>query len=409
MRDAPLLSSAAVAAIDDLELAARLVVEGLRSGEHRSPFHGFTAEFSQHRPYRAGDDLKHLDWKVLARTNRLYTRQFSETTNLSAMLVVDASGSMKFPAGAAASPEDRGGSAGAGGDGAGAARGGAGVGGDGVNGGRGRGGTDAGAPGVVSKFDYARVIAAALAYLIIDRGDAAGLMTMSGGRFVYLPARGGRMHLRALLAQLSRLEPAGDWALDRALTRAAELLKRRGVLLAVSDFYDAGDATWRELRRVARRGHDIAVLQVLTRDEVAFPFAADAEFEDLESGERRHLDAAAVAPAYRAAVAAFLEQCRTTSLRDGHDYALMTTDVAPARALRNYLMRRAAGAARGRSAGGGFVAGAGGAGGARSDTRAAAADAGGAAGAGGAARSDARGSAADAGGAAGAGGGARSS
>lgn len=217
MRDAPLLSSAAVAAIDDLELAARLVVEGLRSGEHRSPFHGFTAEFSQHRPYRAGDDLKHLDWKVLARTNRLYTRQFSETTNLSAMLVVDASASMNFPA-AAAAGRGRGGGAG---NGAGAGAGnGAGVGAG--------GGAGAVAHGVVSKFDYARVVAAALAYLIIDHGDAAGLMTMSGGKFVYLPARGGRMHLRALLAQLSRLEPAGDWALDRALTRAAERPVTRG-------------------------------------------------------------------------------------------------------------------------------------------------------------------------------------
>ena len=313
MRDAPLLSSAAVAAIGDLELAARLVVEGLRSGEHRSPFHGFTADFSQHRPYRAGDDLKHLDWKVLARTNRLYTRQFSETTNFAAILVVDASASMNYP------PADA------------TARGGA-----------------TGAP--VSKFEYSRIVAAALAYLIIDHGDAAGLMTMSGGKFVYLPARGGRPHLRALLAQLARLEPAGDWALDRALTRAAELLKRRGLLFALSDFYDAGESSWRELRRIARRGHDVALLQVLSPDEIGFPFVADAEFEDLESTERRHLDAAAIAPAYRAAVATFLEQCRTTAFRDGHDYSLMTTDVAPARAMRTYLMRRAAGASGARSA-----------------------------------------------------------
>src|SRR5688572_32133308 len=101
MRDAPLLSSAAVAAIDDLELAARLVVEGLRSGEHRSPFHGFTAEFSEHRPYRAGDDLKYLDWKVLARTDRLYTRQFRETTNMAVMIVLDTSASMGFGASSA--------------------------------------------------------------------------------------------------------------------------------------------------------------------------------------------------------------------------------------------------------------------------------------------------------------------
>src|ERR1043165_5699230 len=129
------LSSSVVAAIDDLELAARLVVEGVRSGDHRSPFHGFAAEFSQHRPYRPGDDLKFLDWKLLARTDRLYSRQFSETTNLSALIVLDTSGSMNFPADSGAPP--------------------------------GR------AP--LAKFRYAVVLAAALAYLIIDRGDTAGL------------------------------------------------------------------------------------------------------------------------------------------------------------------------------------------------------------------------------------------
>lgn len=297
MNGTPLLSSAAVTATHDLELAARLIVEGLRSGEHRSPFHGFTAEFSQHRPYRPGDDLKHLDWKLLARTDRLYTRQFSESTNLSAMLVVDASASMDFP-------------------------------------------QDSGA--AISKFRYGVLVAAALAYLLIDHGDAAGLMTMSSGRFVYLPARGGRPHLRALLARLARLEPAGDWALDRALSRAAELLKRRGLILAISDFYDAGDATFRELRRISSRGHDVAVLQVLSSEELTFPYSADAEFQDLETSERRHLHAADAASKYRASIAGFVDRCRTQTFRDGHDYALMTTDVLPERALRSYLIRRAA-------------------------------------------------------------------
>lgn len=303
MNDDLLLSPAAVGAIDDLELAARLVVEGMRSGAHRSPFHGFTAEFSQHRPYRPGDDLKHLDWKLLARTDRLYSRQFSETTNVSVMLVLDASASMRFPASA----------------------------------------------DVVSKFKYSAILTAALAYLVIDQGDAAGLMTMSGGRFVYLPAKGGRQHLRALLAMLARIEPAGEWELDRALMRSAELLKRRGVLIALSDFYDATETTGRELRRVARRGHDVALLQVLARDEITFPYTGDLEFEDLESGVRRHLEAGAAAMVYRARVASFLADFRTSTHRDGHDYALMPTDIPPSRALRSYLLRRtaAAGAAVG--------------------------------------------------------------
>src|SRR3954467_10352993 len=123
------LSASVVASIDDLELAARLVVEGLRAGGHRSPFHGFSADFQQHRPYRIGDDLKYLDWKILARTDRLYSKQFRETTSMSVMLVLDASASMAFP-------EE---------------------------------GT--------SKFRYACVVAAALAYLIASQGDAVGFMT----------------------------------------------------------------------------------------------------------------------------------------------------------------------------------------------------------------------------------------
>ena len=290
----PLLTPSTVAAIDDLELAARLIVEGARSGAHRSPFHGFTAEFSQHRPYRPGDDLKYLDWKLLGRTDRLYSRQFRETTSLSVMLVLDASASMQFP----------------------------------------------GDPDAVSKFRYAALVTSALAYLVVSQGDSVGFITMQDGGFTYLPSRGGRPHLRAVLATIARIEPRGAWSLDLALTRGADLLKRRGVLLAVSDFYDATDATFRDMRRVARRGHDVALLQVLSKPEIDFPYDASIEFEDLESGERRVIDAGATAREYRAGVGSFLTRCRREAHRDGHDYALMRTDTPPERALRSYLIRR---------------------------------------------------------------------
>src|SRR6188474_2705597 len=136
------LSPAVVAAIDDLELAARLVVEGLRVGGHRSPFRGHGAEFTQHRVYRPGDDLKHLDWKLFGRSDRLFTRQFRETTNVAVMLVLDTSASMMFP--------EQG----------------------------------------LTKFRYACIMAAALAHLVSDQGNAVGLMTMSNGKMAYLPARG---------------------------------------------------------------------------------------------------------------------------------------------------------------------------------------------------------------------------
>ena len=292
---ASVLDPEVVAAIDDLEVVARYIVEGLRTGEHRSPFHGFSAEFSQYRPYRPGDDLKYLDWKVLARTDRLYTRQFRETTNLSAMLVLDASASMAYPTAG------------------------------------------------VSKFAYARMIAAALAYLLAQQGDAVGLMTTENGRLVYLPPRGGKTHLRRLLAQLSRLSPSGSWSPSTVITRAAELLRRRGVLLMLSDFYDDEAATLTELKRASRRGHEAAILQVLSKAEIEFPYTGGTEFEDLESPARRIVDAGGIAREYRAKVAEFLERWRTDARGSGLDYALLTTDRPPDDALRGYLIRRGAG------------------------------------------------------------------
>lgn len=289
------LSAPVVAGIEDLELAARLVVEGLRAGSHRSPMHGFSAEFHGHRPYRAGDDLKYLDWKLLARTDRLYSKVFRETTSFSLMLVVDASASMQFP----------------------------------------QEGT--------SKWRYAQVVAAAMAHLVITQGDAVGLMAIAGDRLTYVPARGGRPQLRSLIATIDKLEPAGSWNPGRAIARAAELLKRRGVVLAISDFLDADETTRRELRRVGRFGHDAGMLQVVAREEVEFPYRGDIEFESLEGAARRRVDASAQADEYRARFGAFLARCRDEAVRDHVDYGLLRTDVPPERSLRDFLIRRSAG------------------------------------------------------------------
>jgi uncharacterized protein (DUF58 family) len=286
------LNPGVVAAIDDLELAARRIVEGLRAGSNRSPFHGFSTEFRQHRPYRAGDDLKYLDWKLFGRSDRLYTRQFQETTNLAVMIALDTSGSMAFP--------------------------------------------DTG----LSKFTYGVTLAAALAYLVAEQGNQVGLMTMAGDALVYLPARGGRLHLRTLLARLEQLEPTGTFDAPRVIARAAQLMRRRGILLAISDFYDAEDATRRELRRVVRYGHDVAMLQLTSTAERELPYQGQVELEDLESGARRQADAGDLGPRYRAAVAAFLDRQRREAVAAGIDYALISVDTPPQRALRDWLLRR---------------------------------------------------------------------
>src|SRR5688572_7112133 len=203
------LDPVALAAIHDLELVARVTVEGALSGLHRSPFHGYSAEFSQYRHYRPGDDFKYIDWKLFARTDRVYTKQFRETTNVRVQLVVDASGSMGY-----------------------------------------RGGTGS------SKLDYARLIAAAFAHLAIAQGDAVGLVIHDAGIRTYLGARGGRTHLRSLLTTLTAMRPGGGTSSAAALRRAVDLLRTRGILVLISDLYDDEEGVDAELKRAARIGHE---------------------------------------------------------------------------------------------------------------------------------------------------------
>jgi len=285
-----------LARIADLELVARIVVEGLVSGLHRSPFHGYSAEFSQYRHYRPGDDLKYVDWKLVARTDRVYTKQFRETTNMASAIVLDTSGSMNFPSAVGRVLSDP----------------------------------------PVTKFRYAVIAAAALAHLISGQGDAIGLL--AGERF--LAPRAGRQHLRGLLAGLSSLTPGGGWSAADNVRRAAERLKRRGLLLVLSDFYDDEERTLVELRRAARMGHEVVLLQILSRDEIELPYRRDLEFTDLETGASLAIDARLARRDYKDAVAAFLERWHSRAGAEGFQYSLIVTDTPPDRALRNFLLAR---------------------------------------------------------------------
>ena len=273
------------------KLIARIIVEGLVSGLHRSPFHGYSAEFSQYRHYRPGDDLKYVDWKLVARTDRVYTKQFRETTNMAATIVLDTSASMAFPA-------------------------------------------------ALSKLRYAVMAAAALAHLISAQGDAIGLVTRLGGDPLYLAPRSGRQHLRGVLAALSSLNAHAEWLGDETIRRAAERLTRRGLLLVLSDFYDAEDRTFAELRRAARMGHEVVLFQIMSRDELEFPYRRDLEFTDLETGRRLAVNGGLARREYKDAVAAFLERWRMRAGAEGFQYSLVVTDTPPARALRNFLLAR---------------------------------------------------------------------
>jgi uncharacterized protein (DUF58 family) len=319
MHRAHVLSSSELSSLRDLELVARTTVEGLRQGLHRSPFHGYSAEFSQYRHYRPGDDLKYVDWKAFGRTDRLYSRQFRETTNLATLFVVDVSRSMAFPA---VAPKARDGAAGP---------------------------AFAEDPHAVasidqqgSKFALARAAAAVLATLVIDQGDAAGLLSVSDRderSARYVPARSGRHHLHLLLAAMARLQCVGREGVSVALRRATTLLARRGLVIVLSDFYEE-EIALAEIRRLARMGHDVIVFQVMAREEMVLPAAGAAEFEDAETGDVMFTNAAGVAAEYARNVAAFLTRIRQAVEREGLDYMQLVTGDHLERSLRRFLVTR---------------------------------------------------------------------
>jgi uncharacterized protein (DUF58 family) len=287
-----MLDPVVLTALSDLELVARVTVDGTLSGLHNSPFHGYSAEFSQYRHYRSGDDLKYVDWKLFARTDRIYTKQYRETTNLQAQLMIDASASMAFS---------------------------------------GRAG--------ISKIDYARLLGAALAHLVVRQGDAIGLVIYDSQVRKYVPSRLGQTHLRGVLRALAAMDASGTTAAAVAFRRGADYMPRRGLLIVISDLYDENDEIDSQLRRAVRMGHEVAVFHLLTRDELEFPYARDVELEDLESGQRM-LAGSISGAEYRRRFADFLERWRTRCGSYHIDYTRVMTDQPLDAALRGYLLRR---------------------------------------------------------------------
>jgi uncharacterized protein (DUF58 family) len=281
--------SAELQSLRDLELLTRATVEGLRQGLHRSPFHGYSAEFNQYRHYQPGDDLKYVDWKAFARTDRVYTRQFRETTNLAAIFVVDVSRSMDFG----------------------------------------------------GKFILARTVAAILGTLVLDQGDAAGLLT-AAERTHFVPPRGGHHHLRVLLAELSRLSPASTVSVDQALRNAGNLMSRRGVVVAISDFYE-DETAMPQLRRLARMGHDVIAIQTLAAQELTLDIGGAAEVVDLETGKKLLVQPSTVRDQYARSFNAWLSSFESAIKRDGIDYLRVIAGEPLEPALRRFLIGRRGG------------------------------------------------------------------
>lgn len=282
-------TAAELSTLRDLEFVTRTTVEGLRHGLHRSPFHGYSAEFSQYRHYRPGDDLRHVDWKRFARTDRFYTRQFRETANLSALFVLDVSRSMAYS----------------------------------------------------RKFALAQRVSAVLGTLVLDQGDAAGLLSIDAEAH-YLPPRSGHRHLTLFLREVAARRPTGTTPFAAALARAGIVMTRRGLVVAVSDFYDAEILTG--LGRLARMGHEVVVVQTLDADEIQLPNLGAVEFIDAETGRKVVVQSDAAATGYGERMRAWLSGLDREIRRQGFDYLRIATNDDLERTLRRFLLSRSGGA-----------------------------------------------------------------
>lgn len=294
----PLLDPAAIARLGNLQLKAQAVVEGFLTGLHQSPYHGFSVEFAQHRPYIQGDSLKHLDYRVLARTGRYYIKQFEEETNLKAYILLDHSGSMGF--------------------------------------------SGAGAPGEagISKLDYGACLAAALALLLLKQRDAVGLVTFAEQLTGMLTPHSAMGWLDPLAKQLQSLKPGGKTNAATALFDVAERIKRRGLVVLISDLIDDPERTLAAMRAVRHVGHELLVFHVLHPLEISFDFPRDARFKDLETGGMLPSRPAHIRKAYREEMERVIEGYRQGCSGARIDYRLFTTDTPYEVGLFEFLSRR---------------------------------------------------------------------
>jgi uncharacterized protein (DUF58 family) len=302
---APGLDPVVLARLASLPIKARVIVEGALSGMHRARLHGSSVEFAEHKEYSQGDEIRHIDWRAYAKLDRFYVKQFEQESQLSVYLVLDASASMEF------------------------------------------------AGGGLRKLDYAALLCAAIAHLVIRQQDKAGLIAF-GDRAVdtLVPARARTSHLHDLLTVIDQIAIAGgkgDEPATAALERIAELSRRRRALIVLaSDLFDPDDKTLTMLRRLRAQRHDVAVFHTIAPHELTFPYEGLTRFDALESDHQMLVNPGAIKKQYLARMDAFLTTCREQCAAAGVDYHLAPTDRPLDRALIEFLIaRRAQPGARG--------------------------------------------------------------
>lgn len=282
-----------VSKLSSLDLIARLVVEGFMTGLHKSPYHGFSVEFLEHRQYMPGDPLKHVDWKLYGKSDRFYVKMFEEETNLRSHLLLDASASMGYAS-----------------------------------------------PGRLTKLQYASYLAAALATLMLMQQDAVGLLTFRDRVEKIIPPRASRTHLKLILGELERTRPGSRTAMGSSLEHLAERIKRRGLVLLLSDLLDEPSAVLRGLKHFRHRQHEVVVFHILDPYEITFPFRNESGFVDLETGQEITTQPWEIAEQYRTKFEAWSRAYERACLENRIEYVRLSTETPYDVALLRYLEKR---------------------------------------------------------------------
>ena len=287
------LDPALLTKLANLSLVAKCAVEGFFSGLHPSPFHGFSVEYSDHREYHPGDELKFLDWKMYGRSDKLYIKQFEQETNATVYILLDNSRSMSFAGG-----------------------------------------------GSVTKMDYGSFLAAALSYLMLVQCDSVSLMLFAERINKHIPPRSKRTHLNAILTSLQRNKAAGRTNLADVLHAVAETAKRRGLVILISDLLDDAGDIYQGLNHLKYLKHDVLIFHTMDHQELYLNYEGLIQFEDMESRAKIRTFPQSLRDSYRESVVAFVDEVRRTAGASGIDYCLLDTSEPLDRALMAFLAKR---------------------------------------------------------------------
>jgi uncharacterized protein (DUF58 family) len=287
------LNPAVISKLNSLELKARLVVEGFMVGLHRSPYHGFSVEFTQHRPYMQGDSLKDVDWKAYGKTEKYYIKQYEEETNLKSYILLDTSKSMGYAS-----------------------------------------------EGNITKLEYASTLVAALCYLMVKQQDAAGLALYAEQINKFFPPKVSKPYLQEMLKNLAAVKPSDKTNTAASLNSVADKIKRRGLVIIFSDFFDDINSTLNALKHFRYKKNEVIVFQILDPIERSFAFGKDAIFKDLETAEEITTQPFQIQKVYKEAMVNFISRIKTECYNSNIEYNLLETSTPFDKALYSYIQKR---------------------------------------------------------------------